>query len=271
MRSIRIVTINLWNSQRNPDARLEVMLPQLLALSPQIVALQEVRDVTGGRHQAELLAQALRGQFRFAAADIHSDGGPIGNAVISRLPIVHHEELKLPSERSDDLRNALRCDIQTPAGRLPLISTHLSWELNAAPLREQQVVLLDEWAHEKPGEIPAVMCGDFNCTPDSLVHQFLTGRASLLGRGSYWRDAYQRRHPHSDGFTWSARNPYVARSIERNRRLDYVFVGPMRDDGPGAILHSRVVLDLPNGDEVYPSDHFGVFVELALVPVTNGI
>jgi len=271
MRSVRIVTINLWNTERNPDARLEVLLPQLIALSPQVVALQEVRDVTGGRHQAELLAKALRADFRFAASDVHSDGGPIGNAVLSRLPILSHAELRLPSEKSGDHRNALRCDLSTPTGRLPFVSTHLSWELDAAPIREQQAVLLDEWARDDPGEIPAVMCGDFNCTPESMVHQFLTGRASLLGRGTYWRDAYQRRHPRSDGFTWSARNPYVARSIERNRRLDYVFVGPMHDQGPGAILHSRVVLDLPNGDEVFPSDHFGVFVEIALGPVDAGV
>ncbi|HEX9101007.1 MAG TPA: endonuclease, partial [Polyangia bacterium] len=80
-----------------------------------------------------------------------------------------------------------------------------------------------------------------------------------------------RRHPRSDGFTWSARNPYVARSVERNRRVDYIFVGPMKDDGPGAVLHARVVLDLPGGDGVFPSDHFGVFAEIALERVENGV
>jgi endonuclease/exonuclease/phosphatase family metal-dependent hydrolase len=271
MRSVRIVTINLWNTARNPDARLEVLIPQLIALQPQIVALQEVRDVTGGRHQAEVIAKALRGEYRYAAADPKSEGGPIGNAVVSRLPIISHEVIALPAPRADDLRNAIRCEIQTPHGRLPFISTHLTWELDAAPVREEQVVLLDEWARKNPGGIPSVMCGDFNCTPDGLVHQFLTGRSSLLGRGTYWRDAYQRRHPHSDGFTWSARNPYVARSIERNRRLDYVFVGPMHDQGPGGILHARVCLDLASGEDVFPSDHFGVFVELSLVPVDRGV
>jgi endonuclease/exonuclease/phosphatase family metal-dependent hydrolase len=271
MRAVRIVTLNIWNNSGNPDARFEVLIPQLIALQPQLVALQEVREVTGGRNQAEMIAKALRADWRFAVADADSPGGPIGNAILSRMPILSESVLPLPSERFNDRRNALRCDIQTPSGRLPFVSTHLSWELDGAPEREQQIVLLDEWAKRDPSELPAIICGDFNCTPESLVHQFLTGRASLLGRGTYWRDAYQRRHPHSDGFTWSARNPYVARSIERNRRLDYVFVGPMRDGGPGAVLHSRVVLDLPNGEEVFASDHFGVFVEVALIPVENGL
>ena len=118
---------------------------------------------------------------------------------------------------------------------------------------------------------PCTPTSDFNCTPDALVHQFLTGRSSLLGRGTYWRDAYQRRHQHSDGFTWSARNPHVVRNVERNRRLDYVFVGPMKDDGPGAVLHARVVLDLAGHEQVFPSDHFGVFAEIALEQVENGV
>ena len=63
----------------------------------------------------------------------------------------------------------------------------------------------------------------------------------------------------------------MVRNVERNRRIDYIFVGPMQEQSPGAILHSRVVLDLPNADDVYPSDHFGVFAEMALVPVDNGI
>lgn len=263
--------MNLWNDAGESSRRMEVLMPQLIALQPQVIGLQEVRQGGGSAGQAELIAKALRADWRFAAVDPDSKGGPIGNAVISKLPILGEETLRLPTGRPGDLRNAIRCDIQTPGGRMPFISTHLSWELDAAPVREQQVVLLDEWARKNPGEVPTVIAGDFNCTPDSLVHQFLTGRASLLGRGTYWRDAYQRRHPHSDGYTWSARNPYVVRNVERNRRLDYVFAGGMEEGGPGAILHARVVLDLPNADEIYPSDHFGVFAEMALVPVDNGI
>ena len=271
MRSIRIVTLNLWNDSGLAERRMESLVPALLALSPQIIGLQEVRARADGRGQAELIAKALRADFRFAAVDENSPGGPVGNAIISRFPILATESIPLPTLRAEDHRGAIRCDLETPAGRLAVISTHLSWELDAAPVREQQVVVLDEWAKQRPGDIPTVMVGDFNCTPDSMVHQFLTGRASLLGRGSYWRDAYHRRHPHSDGFTWSARNPHVARSVERNRRIDYVFVGPMADRGPGAILHARVVLDLPDSSETYASDHFGVFVEIALDTVEAGL
>jgi endonuclease/exonuclease/phosphatase family metal-dependent hydrolase len=269
VRSIRIVTLNLWNDAGNVEKRMAVLMPQLVALHPHIVGLQEVREGPNLK-QAERIADALGADFRFAAADPNSPRGPIGNAVVSKLPIVSHSVLPLPSAETD-LRNALRCELESPAGRLSFITTHIAWELDAAPVREAQAVALDAFARSNPGPIPTVMTGDFNCTPDSDVFRFFTGRTSLAGRGTYWRDAYQRRHPHSDGFTWAARNPYVARSVERDRRIDFIFVGPMKDTGPGAILHSRVVLDLPGPDDVYPSDHFAVFAEIALVPVENGV
>jgi endonuclease/exonuclease/phosphatase family metal-dependent hydrolase len=249
---------------------MEVLMPQLLALQPHVVTLQEVLEQPGKLQQARLIAEAMRGEYRFGVVDGGSTGGPIGNAVVSRMPIRGEAQLTLPGPASDR-RGALRCEIETPDGRIAVVTTHLTWELDAPQWREQQVLALDEFARASPGPIPTLLTGDFNCTPDSLVHQFLTGRASLGGRGTYWRDTFARRHPHSDGFTWSARNPYIARSVERNRRVDYIFVGPMKDDGPGAVLHARVVLDLPGGDGVYPSDHFGVFAEIALAPVDNGV
>ena len=54
--------------------------------------------------------------------------------------------------------------------------------------------------------------------------------------------------------------------VERDRRIDYILVGPMHDRGPGSVLHARVVLDLPAANEVYASDHFGVFAEISLIP-----
>ena len=270
MKSLRIVTLNLWNGQSGVDQRMEVLMPQLLALQPHVVTLQEVLQNPRGMQQATLIAAAMRAEMRFGCVDAESPGGPIGNAIVSKLPVRGQSQLELPGPDGDK-RGALRCELETPRGRVSVVTTHLTWELDGPQHRERQVLALDEFARANPGEIPTLMTGDFNCTPDSLVHQFLTGRASLQERGTYWRDCFQRRHPHSDGFTWSARNPYVARSVERNRRVDYVFVGPMKDDGPGAVLHARVVLDLPGHEQVYPSDHFGVFAEIALEQVENGV
>jgi len=270
VKSLRIVTLNLWNGQRDVDARMEVLVPQLLALRPHVITLQEVLEAPRGVQQGRLIAEALRAEYRFGCVDAASPGGPIGNAIVSRLPIHADMHMMLPGPHGDH-RGAMRCEIETTAGRIAVVTTHLTWELDGPQHRERQVLALDEFARSNPGPIPTIMSGDFNCTPDALVHQFLAGHSSLDGRGTYWRDCFQRRHPHSDGYTWSARNPYVARAVERDRRVDYIFIGPMKDNGPGAVLHARVVLDLPGAEGIFASDHFGVFAEIALEPVEHGV
>jgi maltose 6'-phosphate phosphatase len=268
MRAIRVLSLNLWNDQGDVERRMSVLLPQLVALEPHVIALQEVR-MSPRLRQAEIIAEALHGDFRFAEVDPCRERGAIGNAIVSRLPILSHAVLELPGIAGDP-RNALKATIDTPAGSFVLVTTHLRWQLDGAPVREEQVVALDEFARLEPGPLPTVLCGDFNCSPDSDVYRFLTGRASLHGRGTYWRDAFQNRHPHDDGFTWSAANPLIERSVEPERRIDFVFVAMMRDDGPGAVLDSRVVLDVPGEDDVFASDHFGVYAEIATVPVEGG-
>src|SRR5262249_7456765 len=163
----RLVTLNLWGGYHRPDARLEVLLPQLSALAPEVVALQEALQPHGRLGQAERIARALKSEFRFAAVDGAADGAT-GNAIVSRLPILATSSLPLPTARPDDHRGAIRCDLATPCGRLAVISTHLSWELDAAPVRETQASALDAWARRNPGEIPTALLGDFNCPPDSL-------------------------------------------------------------------------------------------------------
>lgn len=264
MRTVRVVTINSWGSNGPLDRRMAVLVRQISALEPQIVTLQECREVPGGLRQAELVARAIGGEVAFGETEAGGPGGPFGNAIVTNLPIEERHDLMLPT-LVGERRAALRCRLRTPYGPLSVTTAHLAYEMEHAQERERQVVALDAFARALPGPLPPILTGDLNCTPDSEVVRFLTGKCALEGRGTYWRDAFHRRHPESDGYTWSARNPFARRSVERNRRLDYVFVGPMRDDGPGAIRHARVVLDLPGLDEVYPSDHFGVFAEISLV------
>ena len=78
MKSLRIVTLNLWNGQRGVERRMEVMVPQLLALHPHVVTLQEVLESPRGLQQGRLIAEALRAEYRFGCVDAESAGGPIG-------------------------------------------------------------------------------------------------------------------------------------------------------------------------------------------------
>jgi endonuclease/exonuclease/phosphatase family metal-dependent hydrolase len=259
-----VVTLNLWNERSDVAARVKVAAAGLKALMPDVVALQEVADAERFGNQARVLADALEAQFVFDSVNERRKGESLmGNAVLSRFPVLDHGSMALPSA-PDDPRRAMWCELDTPAGRLPIFNTHLSWEMWHPQRREAQVVALDEYVRLRRGDCPPIICGDFNATPDSAAIHFMQGKVSLAGRGAYYRDCWARRHPHDDGITWSDRNPHTVRWIERNRRLDYIFVGQIRDDGWGAVLDARVVLDMPGPDGVYASDHFGVYAELGV-------
>ncbi len=165
--------------------------------------------------------------------------GAYGNAIVSRFPIRAHASMALPGDHEDP-RRALFAELTTPAGSLPFFSTHLSWRGFQAPRREAQVLALDAFVRTHPATLPPIICGDFNTVADSAAIAFLTGRMALDGRGAHYRDAFARKHPRDDGYTWAERNPYVARDSDLDRRIDYILVGP------GApILDARVVMDEP--------------------------
>src|SRR5262249_14387884 len=150
-------------------------------------------SVTSSGNQAEALADMLGGAH--AVVEPVASGAGIANAVISRWPVVERGAVALPSS-AEDPRNVVVAVIETPRGVLAAASTHLSWELDIAVRREAQVVVVDQAVRRFASQLPRIVGGDFNCTPDSDVVRFMTGRASLAGTSTFWRDAFARRHPH---------------------------------------------------------------------------
>lgn len=264
MDALRVVTLNLWNDRGDAPRRLEVIAEDLRAVEPDVVALQEVREGPIVA-QASTLARALGLQSTFGVVDPASPGGPIGNAILSRYPIARTQAHSLPSA-PDDPRGALQATLSTPVGEVRVTSCHLSSEPHAAPRREAQVLALAELC-AGPEPTHDILCGDFNTAPQAAAVRFLTGLDALAGRGAFFRDAWARRHPHDDGFTFSSANPSAVRWIEQNRRIDYVFVrGPVLEHGERAIVDARIVLDAPAADGTWPSDHFGVLAVIRLAP-----
>jgi endonuclease/exonuclease/phosphatase family metal-dependent hydrolase len=263
---ISVVTINIWNKQGPWPRRLEILRRQLAALDPDLIALQEVMHLPGaGANQAEELAQPL--DFRVAYATAWPiAGGPLelGNALLSRWPILEQRTFTLPVERSgEEGRSLLYALVDAPAGRLPVYVTHLSWQFHVSHVRAQQVRAVDDAVRETAGAgvLPPILMGDFNAEPESDEIRFLRGLTALGGRGTYWADCFALagRGP---GATYSRQNPYAADLREPERRIDYVFVRGPDKHKRGEPLAARVVLTEPEG-EVWPSDHFGVHAEIS--------
>lgn len=264
---IRIVTLNIWQEQGPWEQRLDLIGERLASLEPDLVCLQEVREL-GERipNQARTLAARLSFEQTYAGAQ-EWGGGEEGLAILSRYPIVEHEAVELPYTSGRSRRICLGAAIEHERGRFWAFTTHLAFRLADGALRERQVAAVDRFVGERPGSsntAAKLLAGDFNAPPDADEVRFLRGLTSLDGRRTYYQDAFAVCNPGIAGHTWSSANPYTQALgwLEPDRRLDYIYVTPMTRTGAGRILNCRLVCTEPSPAGIYCSDHFGLLAEV---------
>lgn len=284
---MRFLTLNLWGENGPWEARMALVAEGLAALAPDVVMLQEVREVPGRvPNQAATLA-APRGWHHVFAPSTAWGGGHEGLAIASRFPVTLHRARPLPHTAENEGRIVLSARLDTDAGAVWVHTTHLSYRDHEGGKREDQVQLIDETVTackaENPQENPQVLGGDFNSTPASDEIRWLSGLTTLGGRRVFYQDAWDVLHAGEPGWTWARANPYTGRMhwLRTNRRLDYIFVTPMRRDRRGTVQEARVVLDRPAGygggpagagsgagagEPLFPSDHFAVLADVQMTP-----
>ena len=266
MSRLRVVTLNLWGAEEPLAPRMAGVVEGLRTLAPDVVALQEVREVPGVLpNQARTLGAALGYAHVFEPATPFG-GGHEGLAILSKLPIHDHRVTELPHAEATERRILLSACVGDQ--RIWVHTTHLNYRLAHGKQREDQVRFIADRIGATASDGPQILLGDFNARPESDEIRFLRGLTTLGGRRVYFQDAWERWHPGERGFTWALANPYTARLafLEPDRRLDYIFVSPLRRDGRGTIHACSIVLDSPSADGVFPSDHFGLMAEIQVEP-----
>lgn len=265
---MRVLTLNIWQEQGPWQLRLEAICRQLEALAPDVVCLQEVREVPGRvPNQAATLAAASGFQHCYAAAQTWG-GGEEGLAILSRLPIMAHETVELPVEGEETRRVCLAAHLKGPQDQVVSVyTTHLAYRPADGALRARQVLAVDRFIRRSSRDGVVVLAGDFNATPDSDPIRFLCGLTSLDGANTYYQDAYATTHPGSAGWTWCSENPYTEPLswLPRDRRLDYIFVSARKRAGAGRIAACEIVCDKPEANGVRCSDHYGVQADVQIV------
>lgn len=271
---LRVLTFNVQNGGGDL-ARASLVGAELRRLRPDVVALQEVgypgeRDVlarmldgTGlhGTHQADVLASVPDSADRFG-----------GTAVASRWPLTVLEAVDQRMPEAPRLPwYALVVSVPVPSvGSLLLIAPTSSWELSLEVARERQAVRLSELDELYRRDVPTVIAGDLNASPDSSSVRYLCGLQSLHGRSAHYHDAWAVAGDGGPGHTWSADNPRAAEEIEgivgqpnHRRRIDYVLVGTAMAHPTvrARVVSATVVFDAPVEGQ-WLSDHYGLLVEL---------
>lgn len=264
--TLRVMTWNLWWRFGPWQQRQPAIVDVVQGIDPDVLCLQEVwTDGAGG------LAQLLMDELGYHAVTSTSIGrSEVGfaNAVLSRWPLTPLADEPLPRrDGTPGHRRVVAATVDTPWGRWPVASTHLDHRFDDSLARQQQahrlLDLASMWRGDPTADLPVIIGADLNAVPDSDELRLLTGRQPG-GEGIVFSDAWEQTGG-VDGATWRRENPYCADSAWPNRRIDYVLVSWPRPKPTGNPIRAWLAGTGPStigGEEVWPSDHAAVVVDL---------
>ncbi len=263
---MRIVTMNICGRHGEWRRRREVLRTGLAELRPDIVALQE-SVITAEYDQVQDLLDGYQ--------VVHQGGrqtNGTGCSIASRWPITAVHETGLPS--TDRLvptefagrSSVVEIDTPSPFGPLLMVNHKPTWRPGHELERERAAVAMARFIADVLAgrELPVILAGDFDAEPEAASVRFWAGRQSLHDISVGFRDAWQLRHPHDPGHTFSNVNAMKALrwGSDIDRRIDYIFIS-CDDHGPrltvddcGVIFHQAV-------DGVWASDHMGLYADLS--------
>ena len=244
---LRVVTLNIYHDKADWPKRLPLIVAGLRELQPDVLVLQEVLQTEQLPNQARTLADALGYQVHFVSTDPEDRARRYGNAILTPHRVL--DTGGKPLEPLDDTRTVARARIDTPAGIVDVYATHLHWTVEGGAMREQQLRDLLAYVATTRGDAPVVIAGDFNAP---------TTAPELAVLQAGFVDAYGQAHPEAgEDDASTTLNPAF---FDRRSRIDHVFLERDRFE----LIDARRVLDTQGPDGTWPSDHFGVSVDVRI-------
>ena len=227
--TLRILAYNIKHGEGNDGVvDLERSAELIRSLNPDLVALQEIdnrTERTGGVAQAARLGE-LTGMGSAFGKFMDYQGGEYGMAVLSRLDYVNPTNHMLPE--GAEPRSSIAIRVQLPDGE-EFIFAGIHFYRTDEERMAQARRLVDVLSRE---DVPVILAGDFNSTPDSEVMAFIAESFEIPGKGA-------------DHFTFRADRP--------NREIDFIVYRPA---DRFTVVESRVI------DEPVISDHRPVLLVL---------
>lgn len=252
MVQIHVATLNIRNLADRWPERLPLLLADMAALRPDVLALQEV---VYPLQQDRLLGAA--GEDRYRIVRGWAGQPEYGNSLLVREPLV--ADAVEPLRRLDlglD-RSAHRATIGLEDGAAVLVvATHLHHEVAGAAERDEQVRLLVDWLEAAPATTVQVAMGDFNADPQEPAAERM--------RAAGFRSALAEANGSDPAVTWPSGIQAEGMDTDGDPAcLDYIWVR-----GPVRVRAARVEFDRPHPDDptLYPSDHFGLSATLEIEP-----
>ena len=172
---------------------------------------------------------------------MHLEEERYGDAILSHLPLRLVKAGALPGLADKphlEPRGALWAAVETPAGEIQVINTHLGL-LARERLEQARALLGESWLMHPECRAPVVVCGDFNARPSSTVGKEFARKLNDA------QIAFERHKPRS---TFFGRLPVA--------RIDHIFVDPSLEVSD---------IEVPANELVrVASDHLPLIAEISL-------
>jgi endonuclease/exonuclease/phosphatase family metal-dependent hydrolase len=202
--SLRILTLNAHKGFTLFNRRF--VLPELReairATAADVVFLQEVlgsHAKHARRHanwpaepQYEFLAESIWPEFAYGRNAVYPEGDH-GNALLSKYPIVAHENLDV-SPPGAERRGLLHCVLAPPGGARPIHAICVHFGLSESHRRAHAALLCRRVEDGVPPFSPLVVAGDFNDWR-LRVHRMLYERCGLEEGFAIIHGAVARTYP----------------------------------------------------------------------------
>ena len=254
MKSLRVLTLNMWNDDYLRFERAHLVVEEIARLRPHLVALQELSIP---HDMATWIVNRINEWTYdetynvFPWNKIGPQGAFEGLAIITRLPVLK------PSEAIDLAgggRIAQRVVVKYEDRRVAFCNLHLHHSRGLESLRVAQVKHMSQWMDEISDCIPLI-AGDFNCPPNEQAMNEVR---------KAWRSAHAAFYGGEPEFTFPT-PPYSKNDAwHRPRVVDYILYKPSHT----SVLDVRLCFNCPGGvsSTLLPSDHFGLLSDFELVP-----
>lgn len=250
MNAFTVATLNLFNRMGDWDRRAPLVIDQIEALAPDVIAFQEVDlNLDQGMWIARKINQRLGDRPNFRIRHAASPGkyaSVHGIAVMSRLNPVEHVVIDLMSHE----RMAQRLIFEAGGKQFALINLHLHHEPDDAHVRVQQLKYLLDWLDHDARNLPTIVLGDFNSYVEEPAVTLMKSR---------FHSTYETIHGREPEKTWST--PVNTYDTSPHGTLDYIYVSPEFQIHDANLAFNQPSPEDPN---LYPSDHLGLFARLSL-------
>ena len=243
----RVTTLNMEQDHKRWEARRDLIVEEIRALEPGVVALNEVcvplqtaRWLRKAVSAKTGIDYALVQQTRVnGLADIE------GEALLTRYPVI--ETANLDYRARDMVALVTRVLIGTRP--VDIYVTHLLGSKFDDSLRLYQAQRLLAWIDTRDDVQARLVCGDFNATVD------MPSAALMASRMRQTQTAPTAFTPLSDA-AGNVSHPTWARM---DRCIDYIWVSDPLKVVESAVCFNRASADDPT---LWPSDHAGVWADL---------